>query len=494
MAESTGNPGYVAIDIWETECLIHRVPRKLRKVNESAYTPQLVSIGPFHHGNNGDLREMESLKEKYYDDFRKRSEKIKKSDLEKAINECYEKLPNCYEGIFIKVENDRKEFEQMILRDACFIIELFLRNAEDEQEGGKRDCILRTPWLRKAIKLDLILLENQLPFFVLRKIFKVVKPYLPPVKIPKPKFDCSCNTTTSDHPVISCGFDCRTTSFTCCQVKKCSQKEDELTQKPVEEEYNDPRVDPLLKLTRFFFEEHFLTESGRRVKFDDIKEMKHFTDLLRIFWLPRENIKKLQPGGNITERKYLYSATKLDKAGVTFKPSRKGTSLTDAKISRTHFLKFVPGINCMLLKLPELKLENDTECLLRNVMALEQCLYPEEDYVCGYVALMDQLINTREDVEFLVDKKILTNLLGSNKEAAKLINSLCNQIPRDKSCYAPLYNELNKFYENRWNVTRATFKKVYFKDLWTGSSTVVGIFVLLFTVSATLKNVYFRHL
>ncbi|XP_062109398.1 uncharacterized protein LOC133820016 [Humulus lupulus] len=218
--------------------------------------------------------------------------------------------------------------------------------------------------------------------------------------------------------------------------------------------------------------------------------------LIISLWLPREFISKKNPHqDNIADRKYLYSATKLDTAGVTFEPARKGTCLTDVKISKKKIiLKFTPFIKGMRLKLPELKLENDTESLLRNVMALEQCLYLDEDYICGYVALMDQLINTGEDVEFLVDKKILTNLLGSHKEAAKLINGLCNQIPREKSYYARFYNELNTFYENRWNVTRATLKKVYFKDLWTGSSTVVGLFVLLFTVSATLKNVYFRHL
>ena len=103
---------------------------------------------------------------KYYADFLKRSEKIKENDLKKAIRECSEKLRNSYEGKFsTELENEPKEkFEEMILRDACFIIELFLRNAKDDEKECKRCCILRTPWLRKAIKLDLILLENQIPF------------------------------------------------------------------------------------------------------------------------------------------------------------------------------------------------------------------------------------------------------------------------------------------------------------------------------------------
>uniref|UniRef100_A0A803QKV1 Uncharacterized protein n=1 Tax=Cannabis sativa TaxID=3483 RepID=A0A803QKV1_CANSA len=390
----------IIIDIrhWESECsdrIIYKIPRKIRKVNESAYTPQLVSIGPYHYANE-DLSEMETVKSNYYYPIfleRFGDQKAIESDLKNVIKDCSDKLRSSYEGIpsnLLLENNDSNLFDEIILRDCCFILELFLRNVDKEQE------------------------------------------------------------------------------------------------------------------------EHYLTETCKRVKPKDIKEIKHFTDLLREFWLPRKFIsqsssestidrkfisRKKMKSESITERKYLYSATKLDKAGVTFEPARKKICLTDVKIAKKKVvLKFIPAIKGMRLKLPELKIENDTESLLRNVMALEQCLYPDKDYICGYVALMDQLINTGEDVDFLVDKKILTNLLGSNKEAAKLINSLCNQIPREKSYYACFYNDLNTFYENRWNVTRATLKKVYFKDLWTGSSTVVGLFVLLFTVSATLKNVYFRHL
>ncbi|KAF5446152.1 hypothetical protein F2P56_031802 [Juglans regia] len=62
-----------------------------------------------------------------------------------------------------------KEFVKMIVLDGIFIIELFFRtsgNAEDED-----DYILRKPWLREGIQHDLILLENQLPFFVLEDLY-----------------------------------------------------------------------------------------------------------------------------------------------------------------------------------------------------------------------------------------------------------------------------------------------------------------------------------
>ena len=43
------------------ECCLYRVPKQLRNVNEEAYTPKLVSIGPLHHGRE-ELRDMEMQK------------------------------------------------------------------------------------------------------------------------------------------------------------------------------------------------------------------------------------------------------------------------------------------------------------------------------------------------------------------------------------------------------------------------------------------------
>ena len=43
-------------------------------------------------------------------------------------------------------------------------------------------------------------------------------------------------------------------------------------------------------------------------------------------------------------------------------------------------------------------------------------------YICNYFVLLDDLINTREDVEFFVEKGIIVNALGSNKAVAIMVN------------------------------------------------------------------------
>ena len=44
------------------ECCVYKVPKKLHQVNKEAYTPKLISIGPFHRGEK-DLRGEKGLRD-----------------------------------------------------------------------------------------------------------------------------------------------------------------------------------------------------------------------------------------------------------------------------------------------------------------------------------------------------------------------------------------------------------------------------------------------
>jgi len=60
----------------------------------------------------------------------------------------------------------------MILVDACFIIELFLRHYRHKDWVGK-DSLFGKVWMLDDIRADLILLENPLPFFVLEQLYNL---------------------------------------------------------------------------------------------------------------------------------------------------------------------------------------------------------------------------------------------------------------------------------------------------------------------------------
>ena len=146
-------------------CCIYRVPHGIRKLNKDAYTPRLVSIGPYHYGSPK-LRNMESHKLIYFKSFTKRAN----ADLEilvRIVQELERTIRSCYSE---NVKHGKTKLVKIILVDAGFILELFHRHFHNEWDDEDLPLNHR---LIFDIKYDLLLLENQLPFFVLDKLYNI---------------------------------------------------------------------------------------------------------------------------------------------------------------------------------------------------------------------------------------------------------------------------------------------------------------------------------
>ncbi|KAI5344912.1 hypothetical protein L3X38_012789 [Prunus dulcis] len=449
---------------------IYKVPSKLRKVNEAAYTPQLLSIGPFHHGKP-ELNNMEIYKRICYKKFLERCKKTE-DDLNQFINKRKKEVLSCYAGT-IKLSIISAD---IIAVDACFIIELFLRNYENHEN----DYILSSPWLRKAVEQDLILIENQLPYFLLQELYQNFPVHVSPRKKEEEEEPTHRLSSTND---LQCCLPCSwriPSNDLSIEIDKA---------KPADDEANLAHSVLLLELTCEFFKEH---NKGKSV--ENLPQPKHFTDLVRYFLCPHKPMSCEHGVENI------YAAKKLRASGVKFTPLKEKTFLTietdevkeiDEAKETDKATKGKLNLACfsnLNLKLTPFKFKDETEWVVRNIMALEQFLYPNNPYICNYFLLMDQLVDTVDDVDLLVENEVIINMLGSNKAVAKLVNRLCQQINEDKFCYYHIGRQLKDHYDNIWNRNVATLKRVYFKDLWTGSSTVLGVFVLLFSVIGTIKS------
>ncbi|XP_021827652.1 UPF0481 protein At3g47200-like [Prunus avium] len=148
-------------------CCIYRVPKRLRHVNENAYTPQVVSIGPFHHGKKS-LKAMEEHKKRYLQDFLRRTN-VSMEDIVKRIRDQEARVRSSYaETIEFSVD----EFVRIILVDATFVIELLLKSYFPEFRN-ENDRLFNKPWMLQDVWPDLRLLENQLPFFILEDLFNL---------------------------------------------------------------------------------------------------------------------------------------------------------------------------------------------------------------------------------------------------------------------------------------------------------------------------------
>lgn len=166
---------------WEGES-IYRIPWSLKKLSSGAYQPQRVSIGPYHHGAKS-LNPMEKHKHRALLKFLDR----KKKPLDRYVNALereVEKLMGAYDQLQPKWKQNREAFLQLMIVDACFILELMetatvtaKTDAALEKMGydaidpvfGRQGHLYVGPCLRR----DMLMLENQIPLQVLYIILLV---------------------------------------------------------------------------------------------------------------------------------------------------------------------------------------------------------------------------------------------------------------------------------------------------------------------------------
>ncbi|KAI9071541.1 hypothetical protein K1719_046493 [Acacia pycnantha] len=389
------------------ECCIYRVPYDIRKLNEDTFTPKVVSIGPFHYGHPR-LQNMEKYKSVYVKYFSERVSKyISLNGLINSVEEIEPSVRRCYSDT---VELSGKEFVKVILMDSCFLFELFLRAYYDD--WSQDDAIHLKPWLVSTMRIDLFLLENQLPFFILERLFNIAFP----------------STMTDQRPP----------SF--------------------------------LELTF----DYFAYYNSLKLTHQDVG-ISHFTDLIRTF--------HLQPLGKRPTRVHeslvrLQSATELADAGVRFMKS-SSPCLMDIKFSG------------QVLEIPQLRVEDWTETLLRNLVALEQCHYPSNSYIIDYVAVMDFLINTSKDVDVLIQNGVIINWLGDTDSVANLFNSLWKNVTyvNFNSHYSKLCKDLNGFCNDPWHHMKATLRRDYCSTPWQTAASIAGILLLVLSLTQTVCSI-----
>ena len=146
------------------------MPDRLRRANEAAYTPKVVSIGPIHREKS--LKIMKDYKRLFLKNFLLRTGKDLIHYI-KIVNDREESLRECYQETF---ELSSDEFCHIILVDAVFIVELFLSQYPEEAEvhlpASERERLSYPRQVLGEILPELLLLENQLPFFILQEIWK----------------------------------------------------------------------------------------------------------------------------------------------------------------------------------------------------------------------------------------------------------------------------------------------------------------------------------
>ena len=404
---------------------IPKVPHILRGTQDfkKLYEPRVISIGPYHHGKPH-LRPGEMIKPLYAEQFLAGINQDFK-DLYTKIESKIEAVRKCYDTKPTNRYNDEALIWMMLL-DGLFLLQ-FIGSTVDPRDDMSN--VLRDHQIN-FVTQDLFLLENQLPFGVLKLIFE--------------------GANFQDAP-------------------------------------------PMEKTIKEFVTDFGMPEglSSEIQLEEENKEPSHLLELLRSALLG--GYKKIQPkqkqeaekkgkssssGGGIWES--FRHIKELKAAGIYLKPSRK-SFLTEISF-KSHFF-----YGC--LKLPRITIDGFTKTRFLNMVAYEMCPdAPVDQAVTSYVCFLYELIDQADDVKQLRSKHILHNLLGSDEDVAKIFNEIGNDLV-DPGAYGDVKARIQKHYDKRVNTWIAEGLHEHFRSPWTFTSLIAAVWILIVTGLQT----YYAH-
>lgn len=414
--------------VLSSESCIFKIPNILFRHNEKAYLPNAFSFGPWHYGKQPHLKATQALKYKYLEEVLRRfppdpSKKL--AELEAAIAEVEVKARQCYAGA---VGFKEDEFVKILVLDGCFIVECFRRYSEytscnsddddcdqDERKDIRNlDPVFQMACMAQFLYHDLILLENQVPWFVLELLFNLT----------------TAHKSTASLPELAVQF------FNKYFLNDAVPYEESLFVDVV----NDHILDFLRNCLLLKMEK----EDNQLLKQQPVLGDRP-TELLA--WFSRKKI----PGRPLELQ--LPSARQLRESGIRFKRGKGKRSILD--------IKFVKADG--VLEIPPLLIHETTETFFKNIISFEQCYPCCLPVVTCYAKFMDNLIDTDEDTEILITKGVIDTWLEPGT-ATQILNKLYQDTFIEELFYGELCQEVNTYYLHWWHKWRAFYVRNYFTD------------------------------
>lgn len=457
---------------------IYKVPNKLRKVKEDAYNPRAVSIGPFHRKNPDLVAGMREHKWRYMLSFLQQTEDPKDSRkcLEECTNAIYDKdgeVRRCYAE---KIKQDKDELMEIMLLDGCFILELFLRYIDQEYLKHKQledgaDPIVKSAWMIAALRHDLALLENQIPFFILEKLYDIIKARL--------RIDIKSRAPNSVAILALKFFQ-------------------PLSLKPIQEDQlGGTEFKHLLDLLHKFY--FFPSKADDvRVNMESVSENGHRSAVPQtcsclLFSKFKFTIEKQKPK-SINKWGFNHCASELMESGIEFQTNQQ---------TEDHHLLNIRFTTNGVIKIPQLSIHQTTSSLFRNLIAYEQCSLGSTHNVTSYAFLMMSLISSSHDSKLLQKKGIIQHKRIGDKEYLVQFQSILEEVfGRDDFCFGPLCDSVTEYCKSWCNLRKLqVFLRVrflrdikllystYFSSTWSFISFLAAVALLILTSLQTYYTI-----
>ncbi|XP_072968487.1 UPF0481 protein At3g47200-like [Typha angustifolia] len=411
---------------------IGRVPAYIRERNKKLYEPMVIAIGPYHHGREH-LQALEKHKWRFLRDLLSRS--TTETSLEALLGKMKALEREARRSYSESIRLTSKEFVKMMLLDGCFIIEFFLKFHE-------RDFVNNTFPGVQYIHLDLLLLENQIPFFVIEELFELV-----------------FGGTAENRETPSLIELIRHIHMESGDVNMHSR--------------TLPPPAKILHLLHLYY--HWVVPAAVKPSRSD----HHSPPLERLFsCFP--SMKSEKPERSHKPTLFIASTTELLEAGVTFRKKASPRHMLD--------ITFRNGV----MEIPFNHIDDNSKPILTNLVAFEQSILDAPRNITSFSLLMDSLINTEKDVAILQRCDIIDHFLGSEEEVARFFNQLCEHAVIDLSdhYFSELFSEVNFYRDSKWHSYRARLVHDYFSNPWAILSLVAALILLALTFLQTFFAIY----
>ncbi|XP_027337236.1 UPF0481 protein At3g47200-like [Abrus precatorius] len=166
-------------------CSISIVPDEIREEKEKSFKPKFVSIGPLHRGTTRHLQLMEEPKWSYMREFLNRTgNRTENRRAETRLRDCGADILKLVKVVSASyggtVQSEPNELAKIMIVDGCFLLELLIKLGDyitqqgNQSSSNSNDTILENKEKVVSVLNDITMLENQIPFIVLKKLYRKV--------------------------------------------------------------------------------------------------------------------------------------------------------------------------------------------------------------------------------------------------------------------------------------------------------------------------------
>ncbi|KAG5564239.1 hypothetical protein RHGRI_000440 [Rhododendron griersonianum] len=490
----------VRVEIIDIPVSIFRVPTTISAFKPKAYTPQLIGLGPYHRFRP-ELYEMERYKVAAATRVQKEFKSLEFKQLVDVLSKVENSVRACYHK-FLDIDDDTLAWIMAI--DGLFLLD-FLNsyvNKKDRLTSCTTTALLADAsgknLAQSEILGDIVMLENQIPIFVLSKILTIqtsrpdVRNNLLPSMLMGFCQALSPLKLREDLPLLS-------------RISDHSHLLDLLYHLIV------PEILPGTKVPgngeqggAFNVEGQQNADSGNSTTifvefwnlFSNLTIFSKFTKPIRVvIGLPWKYITGLLgiSKGNETstpegdeenktpkvEEIMIPSVSNLRDVGVEFFPT--SGDITSIRFDKTTGRFYLPVVT----------LNVNSEVVMRNLVAYEASIASESLVLARYTELMNGIIDTAGDATLLREKKIIVNSLKSDAEVSELFNGMSKSVRLTNVSYIDkAIGDANSYFFSSKKVRVYTSMKKYVYGSWRFLTIVAVILIILMTALQSFCSVY----